>query len=184
MEVTFLWLKLNQDWSLCLTAWFIIHGICFAAILQLIEDLDNWSNIGGKFEVALFFLQFRLRLTCSISPCGNYFAAGSEDGSVHWFDLESGDLLAILSISDLHAVTSISFHPCSHTLVLCSLNAKKSFNLLEFNKRSKEVQGFSLTTFPRTVKTVDSSKCATPTLNKLERIFRKLDLVSTWKTEQ
>lgn len=141
------------------------------------------TRSGSKLVSYSMVFNPRLRLTCSISPCGSYFAAGSEDGSVHWFDLESGDLLAILSFSDSHAVTSISFHQCTHTLVLCSLNVKKSFNLLEFDKRSKEVLGFSLTTFPRTVKRIDPLSATTPTLNKLERIFRKLDLVSTWKTE-
>ena len=132
------------------------------------------------------FTLSRLRLTSTVSPCGSYVVAGSEDGSVHWFDLERGDLVALLSLGCSHPITAISFHPCSHLMVLCSLNADQCFTLMEYDSRENgDVRGFSLTTFPRTVQGVCVAKKnlqqTTPTLNKLENIFRKLDLVMAWK---
>ena len=148
----------------------------------------------------LFIYFNRLRLTSSISPCGNYVVAGSEDGSVHWFDLERGDLMAITTLTESSsAVTSITFHPTDHLVALSSLNPAQALTVLEFNKDDgqQQQQGFSLITFPRTVQSaafpienvsrlVNRSPDKTPTLDKLERIFRKLDLVMAWShsTEQ
>lgn len=138
-------------------------------------------------------------MTSSISPCGHYVVAGSEDGSVHWFDLERCDLLAVLTLpGSYHPVTAIAFHPTEHTLALCSLNPHEPMTVLEFNTDDTQVEGFSLVTFPRTVlsaafpienvsKVIDDPSISfhresrgTPTLDKLEKIFRKLDLVMAW----
>ena len=121
--------------------------------------------------------------------------SGSEDGSVHWFDLERGDLVAITTLpsSTTHAIMAIAFHPCDHSVALCSLNSEYSLAVLEFNKADTQVHGFSMVTFPRTVQSAASPienipknsdishrTKTTPTLDKLERIFRKLDLVMAW----
>lgn len=148
-----------------------------------------------KFDI----YAFRVRLTGAISPCGNYVVSGSEDGSVYWFDLERGDLVAILALPvSTRPIMSVVFHPTSHLVALCSLEPEGSLSLLEFRK-GESVQGFSMTTFPRTVqravnlvehssKSFDPSSPlhvkATSTLDKLERIFRKLDLVMTWSNSQ
>lgn len=138
----------------------------------------------------------RLRLTSSISPCGSFVVSGSEDGSVHWFDLERGDLVAISALptsSTPHPVMAIAFHPVDHVLALCSLNTEHCLAVLEFDKADTKIQGFSMTTFPRTVQSalspienisrgidITQQNKTTTTLDKLERIFRKLDLVMTW----
>lgn len=121
--------------------------------------------------------------------------SGSEDGSVHWFDLERGDLVAVatLPMSRAHPIMAVAFHPSDHTVAVCSLSSECCFTLLEFNKADSHTQGFSIITFPRTVQTavspsengfrkkslIQRANC-TPTLDKLERIFRKLDLVMAW----
>jgi len=127
--------------------------------------------------------------------------AGSEDGSVHWFDLERGDLIAITTLTESSsAVTSIAFHPTDHLVALSTLNPSHALCILQFNKDDGQQQqkGFSLVTFPRTVQSATfpienvsrvvsrTSDKTTPTLDKLERIFRKLDLVMAWShsTEQ
>lgn len=120
--------------------------------------------------------------------------AGSEDGSVHWFDLERCDLLAVSTIpGSYHPVTSIAFHPTDHTVALCSLNPELSMTILEFNKEDTQIEGMSFVTFPRTVQSAafpienvarisgsETNSKKTPTLDKLERIFKKLDLVMAW----
>lgn len=137
----------------------------------------------------------RLRLISNISPCGGFVVSGSEDGSVHWFDLERGDLVAVatLPMSRAHPIMAVAFHPSDHTVAVCSLSSECCFTLLEFNKADSHTQGFSIITFPRTVQTavspsengfrknslIQRANC-TPTLDKLERIFRKLDLVMAW----
>ncbi|KAI9557965.1 hypothetical protein GHT06_014718 [Daphnia sinensis] len=137
----------------------------------------------------------RLRLISNITPCGGFVVSGSEDGSVHWFDLERGDLVAVttLPMSKAHPIMAVAFHPSDHTVAVCSLSSECCFTLLEFNNADSNTQGFSIITFPRTVQTIASpianglrknsiingANC-TPTLDKLERIFRKLDLVMDW----
>ena len=150
-------------------------------------------------EPSIFFPN-RVRLTSAISPCGNYIVSGSEDGSVYWFDLERGDLVAISALpGSTRPIMSVAFHPTSHRIALCSLDPERSLSLLEYRKTDTGIQGFSMTTFPRTVqraigpiespaKTAESSFAhqtkTTSTLDKLERIFRKLDLVMTWSSSQ
>ena len=138
------------------------------------------------------FCFHRLRLTSSVSPCGGFVVSGSEDGSVYWFDLERGDLLAITTFATGNScVMSVAFHPTDHAIALCSLSKESSLTVLEYNKADIQVQGFSMTTFPRTVQSAISPiqnitrECSkkikvTPTLDKLERIFQKLDLVMAW----
>ena len=66
--------------------------------------------------------------------------AGSEDGSVHWFDAERGDLMAVLSFGGAgRPVTAVAFHPTDHALAVCSLNAAESVVLLEFDKNDTQV---------------------------------------------
>ncbi|XP_057380230.1 jouberin-like [Daphnia carinata] len=137
----------------------------------------------------------RLRLISSISPCGGFVVSGSEDGSVHWFDLERGDLVAVASLhtSRAHPIMAVAFHPSNHIVAVCSLSSDCCFTLLEFNQADSDTQGFSITTFPRTVQSAVSPigngfrknslirrENCTPTLDKLGRIFRKLDLVLAW----
>lgn len=91
------------------------------------------------------------------------------------------------------AVTSIAFHPTDHLVALSTLNPSHALCILQFNKEDGQQQqkGFSLVTFPRTVQSatfpienvtrvMNRTSDKTPTLDKLERIFRKLDLVTTW----
>ena len=128
--------------------------------------------------------------------------AGSEDGSVHWFDLERCDLLAVCTLhGSYQAITAVAFHPTDHAVALCSLNPESAVTVLEFNKEDgaqvNSDAGFSLVTFPRTVQSaafpienvsrmtgdsrlIGGNNKTTPTLDKLERIFRKLDLVMAW----
>ncbi len=121
--------------------------------------------------------------------------SGSEDGSVHWFDLERGDLVAITTLpsSTNHPIMAVAFHPTDHAVAFCSLNSEYSLAVLEFNKGDTQVHGFSMITFPRTVQSavspienisrnagISQQTKTTPTLDKLERIFRKLDLVMAW----
>jgi hypothetical protein len=87
---------------------------------------------------------------------------------------------------------AVAFHPTDHAVALCSLSSDCSLSVLEFNKADSQIQGFSLITFPRTVQSAVSpieniltnnfsqGSNSTPTLDKLERIFRKLDLVMAW----
>ena len=162
-----------------------------------IPSMSNFYNLilqERRRRVANKIVYCRLRLTSTISPCGNYVVAGSEDGSVHWFDLERGDLVAILSFTGAHPITAISFHPTDHILAICSLNPEESFAILEYQKEDTQVTGFSLVTLPRTVRSAlplprdkpiytshnSPQFNGTPNLDKLQRIFRKLDLVRNW----
>lgn len=146
-------------------------------------------------------INHRLKLTSSITPCGNYVVSGSEDGSIYWFDLERGDLVAIMSFQNAgsHPVPSVAFHPHEHVMAISSLCSDLSVVLAEFNSNDTQVLGFSVVTFPRTVQSAAQSivsftqgrgklKAAasntTPTLDKLERIFRKLDLVMAWSRSE
>ena len=60
--------------------------------------------------------------------------SGSEDGSVHWFDLERGDLVAVttLATSTIDPVMAVAFHPTCHAIALCSLSSQCCLSVLEF----------------------------------------------------
>lgn len=94
-------------------------------------------------------------------------------------------------------VMAIAFNPMEHAIALCSLNSENSLVVLESNNVDTKISGFSMTTFPRTVQSavcpignlsnsIDTTQRSktTSTLDKLERIFRKLDLVMTWSSSQ
>lgn len=126
-------------------------------------------------------------MTSSISPCANYVVAGSEDGSLHWFDLQRGDLVAILSFgSNLEPITAVDFHPTDHSFIICLLNPRQQFVVLEYRKNDKDINGFSLVKFPMNVRPPMAPLSdirnvnKTPHLDKVQQIFRKLDIVMTW----
>eukprot|EP00038_Savillea_parva_P004988 m.145774 g.145774 ORF g.145774 m.145774 type:complete len:1287 (-) comp11631_c0_seq3:147-4007(-) len=63
----------------------------------------------------------RIEVGSCISACGNYVFAGSEDGSVHVWDCDTGKPEHVYNGLGISApVSGVAFHPCDHIVAFCA----------------------------------------------------------------
>ncbi|XP_064605140.1 jouberin-like [Liolophura sinensis] len=79
-------------------------------------------------------LNFREEIHSTISPCGTFVLAGSEDGSAYVWNTETGDQVACYSeLNYRHPVTSLDYHPRDHMIAFCSLGDNQAVFVYNYN---------------------------------------------------
>jgi WD40 repeat protein len=70
---------------------------------------------------AVLLIFCRLQTSACLSPCGGMVIAGSEDGTVHMWNADTGEQLAIYSGLQFHGPASgVDYHPFEHMAAFAS----------------------------------------------------------------
>ncbi|KAJ8306393.1 hypothetical protein KUTeg_016938 [Tegillarca granosa] len=146
-------------------------------------------------------LNFREKIGSSISPCGSFVFAGSEDNCVYAWNTETGDQVAMYSeLNFRHPVTDVVYHPRDHMFAACSLGdnqpvviyhydphvAQKDAGLsprqiIPESQEYQELGGTSPISSPRKMEETASGRVMTKdefnvqTTSRLEKVMKKLN---------
>lgn len=78
---------------------------------------------------------FKEHIRSTLSTCGSFVFSGSEDGLVHVWDTETGDLLKVYSdLGYRAAVSDLDFHPHDDIIAFCSFGENHPVVLYQFNQ--------------------------------------------------
>ncbi len=179
----------------------------------LIQGRDNTlrmfdlrvSSVTQKYHGAL---NFRERVRCSVSPCGSFLFAGSEDGRAYVWNTDTGDQVAMYSnLGYTRPVSDVAYHPLDHMIALCGLGeghqvlmyrydfsvAQREVNLIDTDLRPSPRRALQLTARDATDSKSDEDPLETSRSRKLmtslhmeeslrkERVLKKLKAVSAFK---
>ncbi|XP_064624696.1 jouberin-like isoform X2 [Lineus longissimus] len=82
-------------------------------------------------------LNFREHLRSSVTPCGSFIFAGSEDSTAYVWNSETGDQVAMYSeLSYSHAVSGVDFHPHDNIVAFCSYGEQQPVLVYTFDPKT------------------------------------------------
>ncbi|KAL3869318.1 hypothetical protein ACJMK2_042012, partial [Sinanodonta woodiana] len=111
-------------------------------------------------------LNFRERIRSSITPCGTFVFAGSEDNCVYAWNTDTGDQVIMYSeLNYRHPVTDVHYHPRDHLVAFCSIGDNQPVLIYNYDAR---VAQFDAGLSPRLITPDPHSEDETPRSPKMK----------------
>ncbi|XP_062592731.1 jouberin-like isoform X1 [Saccostrea cucullata] len=85
-------------------------------------------------------LNFREEIHSTLTPCGSFVFAGSEDNFAYAWNTETGDQVAMFSeLNYQYPVTDVEYHPRDHMMALCSLGDNQPILIYNYDPHIAQI---------------------------------------------
>jgi len=123
---------------------------------------------------------FKEHIRSTLSACGCFVIAGSEDGYAYVWNTETGDLVSVYtSLGYHHAVSDVQFHPLDHIIAFCSFGDSHPVLVYHYDPKAAKEEAKKLMTPPVTPsKHAATSQQSTSTPDDVTRHTHMADVAS------
>lgn len=123
---------------------------------------------------------FKEHIRSTLSACGSFVIAGSEDGYAYVWNTETGDLVSVYtSFGYHHAVSDVQFHPLDHIIAFCSFGVSHPVLVYHYDPKAAKEEAKKFLTPPVTPsKQATTSQQSTATPDKDSRYSAFADVAS------
>ncbi|KAL9980441.1 hypothetical protein ACROYT_G009033 [Oculina patagonica] len=123
---------------------------------------------------------FKEHIRSTLSACGCFVIAGSEDGYAYVWNTETGDLVSVYtSLGYHHAVSDVQFHPLDHIIAFCSFGDSHPVLVYHYDPKAAKEEAKKFMTPPVTPsKQVTTSQQNTATPDDVTRHVHMADVGS------
>ncbi|CAH3016658.1 unnamed protein product [Porites evermanni] len=121
---------------------------------------------------------FKEHIRSTLTACGCFVIAGSEDGYAYVWNTETGDLVSVYtSLGYHHAVSDVQFHPLDHIIAFCSFGDSHPVLVYHYDPKAAKEEAKKFMTPPATPsKQATTSQQSTATPDDVTRHVQMADV--------